>query len=380
MALAGFFLSGLLLAVLAAMLPAWGFHREEHEFATVGHYFLCLAVGLVSAGVAAPNLLRKKGLGFLLVAACVTAALALAYLAAVSTLLSPWWRAGGFALLGLGAGLLNVGLFHAISAAYQADVAGTVSKGGVWHGLGCMAATLVASVMVYSFSPSATLAVMALGPAAFAWVFAKARFDFAPSAYQPSAREVWKDFRSPGAIMFALLLFFQFGNEWSLAGWLPVFLIRRIGLSPSGAHYTLAVYWGFLLAGRLGAVALLPRVRHGRLLMGSVLAALFGCLVLSSTKTGFGAVSGAFFVAAGHASIFPLVAEALGRRFSYYHPGFFNGIFSVALVGGLLAPATVGWAASAWGVGVLVGIPLLGACMVALLVALIWLESKITGR
>jgi len=29
------------------------------------------------------------------------------------------------------------------------------------------------------------------------------------------------DFRSPGAVLFALLLFCQFGNEWSIAGGYP---------------------------------------------------------------------------------------------------------------------------------------------------------------
>jgi hypothetical protein len=86
------------------------------------------------------------------------------------------------------------------------------------------------------------------------------------------------------------------------------------------------------------------------------------------------------FVGGGYASIYPLVAEAIGRRFAYYHPGFFNGIFSVALVGGLLAPATLGYAASVLGVGVVVGIPLLGTCLVMILIPLIWLEAKVTGR
>jgi hypothetical protein len=107
---------------------------------------------------------------------------------------------------------------------------------------------------------------------------------------------------------------------------------------------------------------------------------LFGCLILFLTKTGFGAASGVLFLGAGYASVYPLVAEAIGRRFPYYHPGFFNGIFSLALVGGLLAPATLGYAASAWGVGVVVGIPLLGTCMVMVLLLLLWLESKVTGR
>ena len=94
----------------------------------------------------------------------------------------------------------------------------------------------------------------------------------------------------------------------------------------------------------------------------------------------FGAATGAFFLGAGYASIYPLVAEAIGRRFPYYHPGFFNGIFSLALVGGLLAPASVGYAAAGMGVGVVIGIPLAGTCMVMVLVLLIWLESKVTGR
>ena len=61
-------------------------------------------------------------------------------------------------------------------------------------------------------------------------------------------------------------------------------------------------------------------------------------------------------------------------------PGFFNGIFSLALVGGLLAPATLGYAASAVGVGVVIGLPLLGTFLVMTLLLLIWLESKVTGR
>jgi fucose permease len=142
----------------------------------------------------------------------------------------------------------------------------------------------------------------------------------------------------------------------------------------------LALYWLFLITGRLIAVAMLPRVSHGRLLMGSIAGAIFGCLVLVFTDNVFGASVGACFVGAGFASIYPLVAGAIGRRFPYYHPGFFNGIFSFALVGGLAAPATLGYAASRWGVGVVMGIPLLGTLFVMALLPLIWLESKVTGR
>jgi fucose permease len=193
-------------------------------------------------------------------------------------------------------------------------------------------------------------------------------------------RQVFRDFRSLGAVLFALLLFFQFGNEWSIAGWLPLFLVRRLGMSPPASLGMLALFWLALLVGRVAAVAILPKVRHSRLLGGSVLAALFGCLLLAGTNNQFGAGTGVLLLGAGFASIYPLVAEKIRGRFPYYHPVFFSGIFSFALFGGLIAPATLGYAAAIWGIGIVVAIPLLGTCLVSALLVLIWLEAKVTGR
>jgi MFS family permease len=135
------------------------------------------------------------------------------------------------------------------------------------------------------------------------------------------------------------------------------------------------------MGGRLAAAAILPRVRHRRLLLWSMAASLFGCFVLFFTDNQFGASMGVIFLGCGYASIYPLVAEAIGHRFPYYHPGFFNGIFSLALLGGLLAPATLGYAAAVLGnVRVVMAIPLIGTCVVMLLLVGIWLEAKVTGR
>jgi len=326
-ALAGFMLSGFLLALLGAILPAWGYHRDPEEFASVGNFFLSLAVGIVAATRIARPILRRRGLGFLLVFGCALSCLSLCYLAIVPATSSAWWRVGGLLFLGVGAGLLNLSLFHCISASYQADAAGTVNRGGIWYGLGCLAATLLVWGTFYAYTVPSILIFMAVVPGLFAGVYSKCAYRTAAEGTQPTLRQAFEDFRSPGAVLFALLLFVQFGNEWSIAGWLPLFLIRRVGISPPGALFILALYWFFLMAGRLISAAILPRVRHGKLLIGSVLSALFGCLILYSTNNAFGAGTGAFFIGAGYASIYPLVAEAIGRRFSYYHPGAFNGIF-----------------------------------------------------
>ena len=379
-ALAGFLVSGFLLALLGAILPAWGYHRDPPDFIAVGNYFLSLAIGIVAAARFARPIMLRRGLSFLLVFACGLSCIALLYLAIVSPPLSEWWRVAGFFVLGAGAGLLNLALFHTISLSFQADAAGTVNKGGILYGLGCLAATLLVAGTFYAYTVRTILIFMALVPGFFAVTYARKSWPAPVQGTHTTLRQALQDFRSPGAVLFALLLFFQFGNEWSLAGWLPIFLIRRVGLSPSGSLTILALYWLFLITGRLVAAAILPRVRHGRLLMGSMLSAILGCLALVFTKGAFGAAMGACFVGAGFASIYPLVAEAIGRRFPYYHPAFFNGIFSFALVGGLLAPATLGYAASKWGVGVVMGIPLIGSFLVMALLLLIWLEAKVTGR
>jgi fucose permease len=282
----------------------------------------------------------------------------------------------GLLLIGLATGTLNSALFHSISRHYQSDPAGTVNSGGIFFGLGCLAAALLVAATFYVHS---ILTYVAIVPAAFAGVYRNIRIT-PPPQEQPTIGQALRDLRSTGAVLFALLLFFQFGNEWSIAGWLPLFLIHQVGTSPKTAILLLALYWMALLVGRTVAVSALPRLPHGKLLLTSVLSALFGCLILAFTNNLFGAGTAILLIGAGFASIYPLVAEKIGRRFPYYNPGLFNGIFSFALMGGMLAPATLGYAAEQWGVGILGWLPALGTGMVFVLLLLIWLESKVTGR
>ncbi len=116
-----------------------------------------------------------------------------------------------------------------------------------------------------------------------------------------------------------------------------------------------------------------------RLLAVSALGALFGCLMLSYAPTTIGAVIGVLLVGGGFASIYPIVVEKIGHRFTYYHPGFYNGIFSFAITGGLLAPWTLGYFAEARGIKAIMIVPTLGTCMVVILVVLISVQAKLSG-
>jgi fucose permease len=73
------------------------------------------------------------------------------------------------------------------------------------------------------------------------------------------------------------------------------------------------------------------------------------------------------------------VVEKIAHRFPYYHPGFYNGLFSLAITGGFLAPWLLGYFAQAWGIQAVMILPLAGTFIVFLVVLLIMLEAKLSS-
>lgn len=374
-ALAGFFVSGLLIAFLGAILPSWQYNLSS-EYGTVGYYFFGLIAGILASVWISPPLIENKGIGWTLAFACAAAASALLYLAFVSPPFSPWWRVAGMVFVGSSAGILHTAIFNAISPMYRHDPVATVNLGGMAFGLGCFTVALLVSGTFYIYSAPTVQVWIAIIPALFGWMYVRTRFTAQPAAHAPSPHAVLAELRSPGAVLFSLVLFFQFGNEWAVAGWLPLFLSQRLGISPETSLGMLAMYWLSLLIGRVVAQWLMPRVKHTRLLLTSVLGGVFGSIVLIATDNRFGAVAGVLLLGGSFAPIYPLVVERIGRRFPSYHPGFYNGLFSFAIAGGMLAPCTLGYFASLWGIWVVMGLTLLGSVMVFLLLMLLWLEAR----
>jgi fucose permease len=376
-ALGGFFVSGLLLAFLGAILPSWQHHLTA-DYLTIGLYFAGVTAGIVSSVWISPALLMRRGIGWVMSVACALACAAMLYLAAVTPPMAAGWRIGGLFALGLSAGSLHTAIFYAISPIYRHNPAATVNLSGILFGSGSLAIALFVAMLFYTYTVPSTQILIATIPGFFALGYARSRFPDLPARNQSSAREILAELKSPAAVLFSLLLFFQFGNEWAIAGWLPIFLTQRLGMSPASALWLLALYFAALIVGRVVAQTLLSRVSHARLLISSALAAVLGCVILLATDNRFGAITAILLVGAGFAPIYPLVVEKIGSRFPSYHPGFSNGIFSFALTGGLLAPCTLGYYASFWGVRVVMGLPLIGSLAVFVLILLIWLEAWLT--
>ncbi|MDQ6677569.1 MAG: MFS transporter [Acidobacteriota bacterium] len=377
--LPGFLLSGFLFSLLGALLPAWDFHINGRN-AEAGWLFFSLSAGVIAAGEWRRRFVSQWRTGQVLFAACATASLALLALAALPEPVRFAGQIGGWSLLGLAAGALNRSLFESIRAIYTGNPASTAVRGGLYFGLGCLlSAVLIATAFHLNFVPQILL-LLALIPGAFGFFYFRRTLPEPESPPEPPLGTFLQGMSKPGAALFALLLFFQSGNEWTVAGWLPLFLTHRLGISPESALWMLALYWLILLLSRLVNIYLLARVRHSRLLFGSAAAALLGCLLLASTDNMPGATTGIILLGAGFAAIYPLVAEKLGHRFPSFHPGIVNSIFSLALAGGLLSPWLAGLLADRWGLGIVMGLPAIGTFLVVVLLLLLWLESKVTGR
>jgi fucose permease len=375
-ALAGFFVSGILLAFLGAILPSWGHHLQS-DYWKVGLYFVALIGGVLASVGIAPRMLVKKGLGWTLAFACATASAALLYLAFFSPPYDAWWRLPAILVMGNAAGLLHTAIFHAISPMYRHDPAATVNLAGMLFGLGCFSVAFIISRVFYSYTTAAIQIWIALIPAFFAVGYARSHCG-PYSVYNPASRHaILAELKSPSAVLLSLTLFFQLGNEWAIAGWLPLFLSQRLGMSPAASILILALYWLALLIGRLVAQWVLPRVRHTRILAWSVLVSMFACLMLIATDNRFGAVTGVLLLGSSFAPIYPLLVERIGNRFPSYHPGFYNGIFSLAMAGGLLAPCLLGYFAWIVDVRAVMELPLIGSIIVFLLLGLSWLEGRL---
>ena len=302
-----------------------------------------MAAGVILTGDAARRLLARTSVSSVLVMGSTLACFSLLGLALFPPPAAAAWRMAGLFLAGLATRLLNTGLFHALADLYRRDPAGTAIKCGALFGLGSLAATLMVAGIFYAYTVSSIIILMATVPGFFAGIYANARMPELTAAPHPKLRRVLSDFRSPRAVMFALLLFFQFGNEWSLAGWLPLFLVRRLGASPKSALLLLALYWLALLTFRLVAILLLDRVRHGRLLGAQHFWRRFSASSCSISPITASAPPRA---PCWWAAVLPPFTRCWRRKSDAASPitipAFFNGIFSFAIIGGLLAPGHAG--------------------------------------
>ena len=376
--LAGFLLLGTLVGLLGSVIVVWQYHIDV-EPQLIGLHFLALNAGYVFAAAFTQQLVRWIAPRSLAIAASALAMLSLAALSLVGPPAPASWRLAGLASIGVAGGALATSLLYG-----PADLSAsgfTFHRAAALFGSGSLLATLIVGLAYFVGSIQIEGPLLALIPAVYILILLTTgrsahSANCAPSGQWQSQRQTPNDLRRIATVLLALLLFFQFGNEWAIAGWLPLFLIHRLGTSPALAILILAAYFLVLLLGRLAALTLLPKVNHRRLLTASIITAMLGYLLLSLTASLAEAGSAVLLIGLGFGPIYPLAAQRLGERFAY-HPAIYNGITCFAITGAMSAPWILGFVDASLGIRYVMLLPALGSVVVLGLTLLIMFEAHL---
>ncbi len=376
----GFFLCGSLFSMIGALMVAWRYYMGQ-DSRLVGLHFLALDGSVLLAHLMARRYVNAGSVRWAMITGSLISTVGLVALSFVLPPAPMGFRLIGLVVVGAGVGVIFSGLFYLIRPFQQSRPAAIVNFNGALFGFGALFVTLLIGGTYYLYTVQFEMLLLASMPLVFLAVWWKQRQTAPEAGTAPTQTPIVRIgyLGSIAAALFSLLLFFQFGNECSIAAWLPLFLVRRLGSDPESAVFVLALYFFALMACRAGAQLLLRRVDHAKLLMVSTVTAIIGYFGLSMTSSLIGAAAAVVLIGAGFASIYPLVAEKVGRRFGA-HPGFYDSIFLAAFSGAIFQPASLGFVDHYLGLGYVMLLPAFGTLIVFLLLLLIMLEAKLMAE
>jgi len=297
--------------------------------------FTGLLFGSLLSGVVVDALGQRASL-------VVSSALVALCLPLFATASSAVLAASALFALGLGSASINTAS-NALSSELFPDERGRRMNGiAIMVGLGGIAmptATVLASHLV-------SWRAVVLGGAAFAALVALS--GIMPIALPPrnpvkgsDPITVLRQFaRQPAFAIFLLLILLGGGNEASMAGWTSSFVIAS-GMSASTATWVLSSHWLGLILSRALFSNRVDRAKEIAVERSAVLSALV-LLVLVVSPSPVVVMFGPFVVGMCMALVMPTSLALAGERIEGNPGALFGGLLTLAQIGGMVLPASIG--------------------------------------
>lgn len=243
-------------------------------------------------------------------------------------------------VLGLGSGGLNTSTNAAVSALYEDKRAAMLNLLGVFFGGGAFLLPTIAAML----SPQAAVA-FACGFAAICTTgYFSLRFPPPKEARSFSLSQAAKVIAYPGVLLFAALFLFESANEQNMNSFSSTWL-GAAGMTATRAAAIYSMYHLSMAAGRLLALPLLKIIEKRTLVIASAFGSVCGTiLVLRSASAHSPAMMGAGVVMTGlsFGPIYPTMLGLAGDRYQRFAGTLFGMLFSIALMGAIIAPSAVG--------------------------------------
>lgn len=278
-------------------------------------------------------------------------------------------------LLGLGGGGLNTCTNALVSDVYGEQRGPMLNLLGIFFGIGALCVPLLAASIEGHFTISQLFFICAVLAAVCAFTYALLSFPPAKASQAFSIREVLRVAKYEGVLLLAVILFMESGNEACIGGWTSTF-VNTIGYSARIATLVLASYWAALMVSRMVAARVLQRIGKSQLVLIIALISLLGCAVLLTTRSLILLFAGTALIGLSYGPIFPTTLALAGDRYSERAGTVFGLLFSIALMGGMLFPWSVGEISQRLSVRAGMIVPSLGAVGIILLSAIVFLRER----
>lgn len=345
-----------------------------------GLRFFAFDAGFLAASGASQPLLRKFGVRPLITAGLCLVLACLISLVVLPPLLPPVWQLAPVAAMGTGGGVISIACLFALKPWSSRLGARALPRVAEFASAGCIFSCVAAALTyIWGWGRFSPLPVC-LGALLCLLFAVSGRRPLIVVEKRPSLTDSRiRQHRSIASFLLLSLLFVQLGSEWSVAGWLPLFLIHRIGAEPALAVFVLAFFFLVLVLGRILA-QVTARIFGSRLLVSAgVVLALTGCLTLSLSASLTGICLGLAALAIGFAPPYSVVKSVLDEAL-HFSPGFYQAILSVAVSGAMCAAWLAGYFHLLFGMSVFALFPAVGSVVVLILELLLLFEAHLMGE
>lgn len=339
----GLFVFGIVMALLGAILPSLA-ERLRFSVADIGTLFLAMNFAMLACSLVLGVVMDRFGMRLPLVIGplLVGAALLLIVRAEVFGALFP-----AVLLLGIGGGAVNGGA-NTLAADLYDDPnrkSSALNTVGIFFGIGALSMPFAIGALLARFSLSTLLVAAALLCVLLGAVAALLQYPAPKQAHRLPVAEMPRFLRSPFVVIFAALLFFESGIEFTLGGFISTYMSHDMAVSSvSMASWILAGYWAAIIVSRILLSRVALSVEPFRILSLCAAGACAGVLLAALAPGVTGAVAGVWLAGFALAGIYPTVLGIAGARYRSHSGTVFGILFAVALVGGMLLP---------WGSGLL---------------------------
>lgn len=347
-AIAAFFaVNGFVVGSLAPQLPQL-MPRHDVSKPELGLLILGLGLGAVAAMIFAGRLIAVLGSRRVTIFFGILMACALPLVAIAPTVVSV---ALAMALLGASLGSMDIAMnANAVDVERGLKRAIMSSSHGFWS-LGGFAGSSAGGLMLAQFGAAAHgVAVMgvALGMIGVAksWVI---DFRHAPAPSPAGTPRTALFPRDAGLWLLGVLALLCMVPEGAVLDWAAVYLTQDHGLGIAGGSLAFALFSATMAGTRFAGDAMRNRFGAVRVLRVSAVIAMAGLVAAALAPLPSLAIAGFAFAGFGVANLVPILFSAAGNQ-PGHAPG--AGIATVTMVGYsgiLLAPASIGFAADAFG-------------------------------